>query len=435
MEILNTVVNFILGLGGGVVLPFTITILGLFFKLDLFDSFKNGLKIGAGFTGINLVIGTLCGALDPVVQTFKGFDDGRFTIVDIGWEGMGSLAWSTWFAILLVPMGMIMNFVLIKLRVTKTMDVDVWNYWHEILGAAIAFYALKALGWSDAAAGIAGIVIGLVTLFLVLKGGDLLGPAWQEYYGLPGTACCNSDAYLSWGIGYGVCWLLDRIPGVNKIDIDGKFLSEKFGTFGETSVITFFCGILLSVIAGVVSGSWLDASTVISMSVTLAACIILVPKMVGLLMEGLVPISNAARKFFKKALGDDYDIYIGMDEALYLGDETGIQVSVIMIPLALALAFLPGVKVFPIASLGSLCYTTCAMSMPAKGDVFKTLVASCVSFAYSVECYSFLAPLAQMLCVASASEQYSGLGNVCGSGLEELQCLVMGIITKVLGAW
>ncbi|MBQ3963128.1 MAG: hypothetical protein II678_06215, partial [Erysipelotrichaceae bacterium] len=379
-----------LNLGGGIFLPFVITILGLFFKMNLFDSFKNGLKIGAGFTGINLVIGVLCDALSPAVQHYANLGAG-FTVTDIGWEGIGAIAWSTPFAIAIVPLGMILNYILIRTKFTKTMDVDVWNYWHFILGAAISYYVCMMLGMSQVVSAIIGILIGLGTFVIVLKLGDKIAPYWQEYYGLPGTTCCNSDAYYMWGIDWVVCKIIDAIPGLNKININAKWVSDKLGSFGETSVLAFFAGVLISVITR------LDLATAITMSVTIAACIILVPKMVGLLMEGLVPVSNAARKFFKSHLGDDYDIYIGMDEALYLGDEVGIQCSVIMIPIALALAFLPGVTVFPIASIGSLCYTTCACSLFAKGDVFKTIVASSVCLIYCFEMYSFMAPLATKL--------------------------------------
>ena len=331
MQILSSIVNFVLNLGGGIFLPFVITILGLFFKMNLFDSFKNGLKIGAGFTGINLVIGVLCDALSPAVQHYANLGAG-FTVTDIGWEGIGAIAWSTPFAIAIVPLGMILNYILIRTKFTKTMDVDVWNYWHFILGAAISYYVCMMLGMSQVVSAIIGILIGLGTFVIVLKLGDKIAPYWQEYYGLPGTTCCNSDAYYMWGIDWVVCKIIDAIPGLNKININAKWVSDKLGSFGETSVLAFFAGVLISVITR------LDLATAITMSVTIAACIILVPKMVGLLMEGLVPVSNAARKFFKSHLGDDYDIYIGMDEALYLGDEVGIQCSVIMIPIALALA-------------------------------------------------------------------------------------------------
>ena len=427
MQILSSIVNFVLNLGGGIFLPFVITILGLFFKMNLFDSFKNGLKIGAGFTGINLVIGVLCDALSPAVQHYANLGAG-FTVTDIGWEGIGAIAWSTPVAIAIVPLGMILNYILIRTKFTKTMDVDVWNYWHFILGAAISYYVCMMLGMSQVVSAIIGILIGLGTFVIVLKLGDKIAPYWQEYYGLPGTTCCNSDAYYMWGIDWVVCKIIDAIPGLNKININAKWVSDKLGSFGETSVLAFFAGVLISVITR------LDLATAITMSVTIAACIILVPKMVGLLMEGLVPVSNAARKFFKSHLGDDYDIYIGMDEALYLGDEVGIQCSVIMIPIALALAFLPGVTVFPIASIGSLCYTTCACSLFAKGDVFKTIVASSVCLIYCFEMYSFMAPLATKLALETGYITAS-MGQVTGSGIEELQCVLLGVVAKLLGAW
>ena len=427
MQILSSIVNFVLNLGGGIFLPFVITILGLFFKMNLFDSFKNGLKIGAGFTGINLVIGVLCDALSPAVQHYANLGAG-FTVTDIGWEGIGAIAWSTPFAIAIVPLGMILNYILIRTKFTKTMDVDVWNYWHFILGAAISYYVCMMLGMSQVVSAIIGILIGLGTFVIVLKLGDKIAPYWQEYYGLPGTTCCNSDAYYMWGIDWVVCKIIDAIPGLNKININAKWVSDKLGSFGETSVLAFFAGVLISVITR------LDLATAITMSVTIAACIILVPKMVGLLMEGHVPVSNAARKFFKSHLGDDYDIYIGMDEALYLGDEVGIQCSVIMIPIALALAFLPGVTVFPIASIGSLCYTTCACSLFAKGDVFKTIVASSVCLIYCFEMYSFMAPLATKLALETGYITAS-MGQVTGSGIEELQCVLLGVVAKLLGAW
>ena len=427
MEILSKIVNFVLNLGGGIFLPFVITILGLFFKMDLFDSFKNGLKIGAGFTGINLVIGVLCDALAPAVEHYADLGVG-FTVTDIGWEGIGAIAWSTPFAIAIVPLGMILNYILIRTKFTKTMDVDVWNYWHFILTAAMVYYLRIRMNMGVVVSAVLGIVLALVPLAVILKCGDWIAPYWQEYYDLPGTTCCNSDAYCIWLVNWIVCKVMDLIPGLNKIKINSKTLSDKFGAFGDSGVITFFCGLLLAAVTRC------DVKTALKMAVTLTACIILVPKTVALLMEGLVPISNEARKYFKNKLGDDYDIYIGMDEALCLGDEVGIEIAVIMIPFALALAFVPGVNFFPVASLGSLCYTTCACALFAKGDFLKTFVSSLVMTLVFFELKSVMAPLATMLAVESGSVT-SAAGLITGSGVWELQNVIVGIITKLLGAW
>ena len=44
MSIINAIVQFVMDLGGGVFLPFTILILGIIFKQKPFDALRNGLR-------------------------------------------------------------------------------------------------------------------------------------------------------------------------------------------------------------------------------------------------------------------------------------------------------------------------------------------------------------------------------------------------------
>ena len=427
MEIINSVIQFIMNLGGSVFLPIMITILGLIFGIKFFDSLKNGLRIGIGFIGINTILSLLINGLAPIVSHYADAGAG-FVITDIGWEGIASIAWSTPFALIIVPLGMILNYILIKVRFTKTMDVDIWNYFHFILGAAIAYYISMAIGVPTAGAVAIGIIAGLGTFVLVLKFADKIAPKWQSYYGLEGTTCCNNDAYIVWFINWAVCKLLNIIPGVKKIRIDLKWINDKLGSFGETSVLTFFVGILLCVI------TQQDLATTLSTSVTLTAAIILLPRMVSLLMEGLVPISTAARSFFKKHLGDDYQVNIGMDEALCLGDQPGLECAVIMIPITVAVSFLPGIGVFPLSGLGSLAYSTCMCSLYADGDIFKIIISTTVVQIYTLYAMTFMAPLATQL-AADAGYISSTATLVTGSSIEEWNCVLFGILGKFFGAW
>lgn len=427
MEIINSVIQFIMNLGGSVFLPIMITILGLIFGIKFFDSLKNGLRIGIGFIGINTILSLLINGLAPIVSHYADAGAG-FVITDIGWEGIASIAWSTPFALIIVPLGMILNYILIKVRFTKTMDVDIWNYFHFILGAAIAYYISMAIGVPTAGAVAIGIIAGLGTFVLVLKFADKIAPRWQSYYGLEGTTCCNNDAYIVWFINWAVCKLLNIIPGVKKIRIDLKWINDKLGSFGETSVLTFFVGILLCVI------TQQDLATTLSTSVTLTAAIILLPRMVSLLMEGLVPISTAARSFFKKHLGDDYQVNIGMDEALCLGDQPGLECAVIMIPITVAVSFLPGIGVFPLSGLGSLAYSTCMCSLYADGDIFKIIISTTVVEIYTLYAMTFMAPLATQL-AADAGYISSTATLVTGSSIEEWNCVLFGILGKFFGAW
>lgn len=427
MQIINSIIQFIMDLGGAIFLPFMITILGLFFKIKFFDSFRNGLRIGAGFLGITVILEMLCSCLNPAVEFYSGVGSG-FTVIDIGWEGIAAIAWSTPFALIIVPICLVLNYFLIRLRFTKTMDVDVWNYFHVILGAAMAYYVAQLAGLSASAAIIAAMLVAVGTFVIILKMADWVAPYWQKHYNLPGTTCCNNDAFQIWAIDYVVCWIMDRIPVINKINLNAKWFSDKFGSLGETSVLTFFVGILISLITRQ------DLATMLTMSVTLSAAIVILPRMVSLLMEGLNPISNAARKIFKQKLGDGYDIYIGMDEALCLGDESGIQCAALMIPIGLAVAFLPGVNFFPIASLGSMVYTTCMCSLFARGDILKTVIASTVNCIYSYQVLSWMAPLVTKLAVNTGYITNTA-GMVTGSSVEEFHCLIIALVSKLFGVW
>ena len=116
MSIINAIVQFVMDLGGGVFLPFTILILGIIFKQKPFDALRNGLRVGAGFLGINVILNMLISGLQPAIDYYAQYGDGAgFTIVDIGWEGLAAVAWSTSFALLIVPLGMILNLSLIHI--------------------------------------------------------------------------------------------------------------------------------------------------------------------------------------------------------------------------------------------------------------------------------------------------------------------------------
>lgn len=429
MEIINSIVQFVMDLGGGVFLPFTIVALGLLFKMNVFESLRNGLRVSAGFLGINVILNMLISGLQPAIDYYAQFGNGAgFTVVDIGWEGMSAIAWSTSFALLIVPLGMILNFLLIKFRVTKTMDIDVWNYFHFIIGGSMMYFVLTMVGVGTVPAYIIAVLFALATEVVLLLFADRIAPKWQERYDLPGTTCCNNDMIHILIIDWVVCKIVDKIPGLNKIKIDTQWFSDKMGYLGESSVLTFFVGLLLSIL------THQSLAGALTLAVTLTAAVILMPKVVSLLMEGMLPVSKAARAFFKKKLGDDRDILIGMDEALCLGDQTGIQLVGIMIPICIAIAFLPGVHMFPLSTLGSMIYITCACSMYADGDIVKTGLASTGVLLYKTYINSWMAPLVTKLAF-SAGFISTTATLVSGSTSAEYNCLLVALIGKLLHAW
>ena len=71
MEVIDSIVQFVMDIGGGVFLPIIITVMGVVFKLGFFDSMRNGLRVGAGFLGINIVLNMLVEGIQPVVDYYS----------------------------------------------------------------------------------------------------------------------------------------------------------------------------------------------------------------------------------------------------------------------------------------------------------------------------------------------------------------------------
>lgn len=71
-------------------------------------------------------------------------------------------------------------------------------------------------------------------------------------------------------------------------------MKKRFGIFGEPLVM----GLILGIIIGLLGGY--DAKGVMTLGIQMAAVLVLMPRMVALLMEGLIPISEGARSYIQK---------------------------------------------------------------------------------------------------------------------------------------
>ena len=124
------------------------------------------------------------------------------------------------------------------------MNIDLWNYWHfAFIGAVVYFVMGQSLVWGYFAA----IVCYIITLVMA----DLTANKFQAYYNLPGISIpqpfCQSFTPFTWVIN----WVLDRIPGFNKIDIDAEGLKKKFGVLGEPIVLGVIVGAIIAAAAHV----------------------------------------------------------------------------------------------------------------------------------------------------------------------------------------
>ncbi len=428
MQQIGEVVQSILGVGAVAILPIMILILGVFFRMKFMNALKAGLLVGIGFQGVKLVVSFLVTTLNPVIQHYAASGSG-FTIIDVGWETLSAAAWATKFAAIFVPAGLILNFVLIRFKWIKTLNVDVWNYWHLLKSAAILSLILMLMGITGIANYAISFVFGLILTVLIEKVGDLIAPYWQKYFGLEGTTCTTILQLAgTLPIAIVVDKVIDKIPGINKINVSYEAVGERIGEFANPTII----GAILGAFLGILTGQ--SIAVIIQIAVGLAAAITLTPRMVKLFMEGISPISTAARDYMIKRLGPDAQFNIGVDIALGVGDQTVITASAIMIPISILIAFIfPGNKFFPVAFFGSsLLYAMATISMVTKGNIFRSLICGALYMCFCFFAFNFTAPLATQFVASSGVIEVAAGSMVNAGGMNNFVDMLLALLAVMV---
>lgn len=379
METLQNIMQTITGMGASAILPLVIFILGLFFRMKISAAIKSGIMVGIGFIGLGLVVSLLSTSLQPAIDYYTELGSG-FTIVDLGWPAVGAAAWVAPFAGLVIPIGILLNVLLVRLKWTKTLNVDIWNYMHFLVPGALAYFIFDNF--------FIGLAVSVVLSVLALFIGDKIAPMWQEYYGLEDTTC-TTLIHTGWTLPF--VWVVNKIfdviPGLKDWDISLDKLQKRLGLLGDPAII----GVLVGLTLGLLTRQ--NIQNIVTMAMGVAAVQVLLPKVVGVLMEGLTPIGKAAKAIMIKQMGEDAELNIGMDCALALGDPATVTVTVITIPLTmLAALVLPGVQTFPIGILTSIIYMTTMTVMAAKGNVIRSILSTLLFSIVVMYLGAFVAP-------------------------------------------
>lgn len=379
MDKVLAVVQYILNMGPTVILPITILILGLIFKIKFSKALKSGLTIGIGFVGINLVVNLLTTTLGPAAQAMVERFGLSLTIIDVGWPMTASATWASPVAPLLIPICLIVNLILIYFNKTKTLNIDLWNYWHFIVAGATGYIVTGSYVWA--------IICAIIMECLVLYTADKTAPYVQEFYGLEGI-CLPTGSTTSFApLGFLVGKVVEKIPGINKLNADPESIQKRFGIFGEPMMMGIILGLILGTLAGY------EVSEIFNVGMSMGAVMFLMPRMVKILMEGLVPISEAVRDFLQEKY-EGRDLYIGLDAALATGHPSVLSTALILVPITLFLAvILPGNKVLPFGDLATIPFYVAFIVCFRKGNIVQSVITGTIVLAISLYMSTNYAPV------------------------------------------
>lgn len=345
MSVLINSFQWFIGLGSNVFLPIIIFILGIIFGLKPGKALMSGITVGIGSIGLGLVLNLLSGSMGSAIQDLGNHYGSSLNILDIGVGVGGPLAFSTSLGLLMIPISLVVNIFFVFLGLTRTLNVDIWNFWFPIFMGMIT--------QSITGNFVFGILGGTVAVMIQWLLADINQKKNSEFFGYPGIAISHMMVNSGAIIARPLNWIFDRIPGLNKIDLDTESLTKRFGILGDTVFIGLVIGALVGIFAKY------DVSKIGNLAVSTAAVMKIMPKMVAMFMEGLGPIAEAASDFANNKLGGR-QVNIGMDAALVVGHSAVMSTSILLVPISLALALvLPGNQVLPFGrfSIFRICYS------------------------------------------------------------------------------
>lgn len=376
---MEEIFKYIIGLGAAVMMPVIFTILGVCIGIKAGEALKSGLKVGVGFIGLSIVTALLTSALGPALNTVVGIYDLQLKVFDMGWPAAASVAYNTAVGALIIPVCLGVNLLMLVTKTTRTVNIDLWNYWHFAFIGAVIYFASGSLAWGFFGA----IICYIITLILA----DITANKFQNYYpGMDGISIpqpfCAGFMPFAWIISKG----LDKIPGMNRLEIDAEGLKKKFGLLGEP----IFLGVIVGIGIGCLTCSSWDEIVdsipyILGLGIKMGAVMELIPRVTVLFIEGLKPISEATKQLIARKFKSADGLNIGMSPALVIGHPTTLVVSLLLIPATLFLAvILPGNEFLPLASLAGMFYVFPLVLPYTKGSVVKTFIVGLIVIVLSL---------------------------------------------------
>ena len=380
MEAIQSIFDFLTGLGSPVMLPIIIFILGLILGQKVGRAFISSITVGVGFIGLGLVITLLFDALGPATSALVEATGIQLTALDVGWGVAAAIAFGTAVGSLVFIVALGVNLVMLVFNWTKTLNVDLWNYWHYAFTGSLVYLV-------SGGNLVLGLIAAAIHAIVALLIADWTAKDVQDFFKIPGVSIPQGWAITSVPIIKGLNWIMDKIPGLKDIYWDIEGMQKRIGIFGQPIIMGATLGLLFGLIA------YGFDTRVLTLAVQMAAVMLLIPRIIAIFMEGLTPLSEAARAFMQKRFAGR-DFYIGLDSAILIGHPITIAAGILLIPITLFLAaILPGNTTLPAADLAATAFFIAMVPPLTNGNFFRSLLYGTIIMIMVLYIASAFAPL------------------------------------------
>ena len=223
---MEQVFGYIIGLGAAVMMPIIFTILGVCIGIKFSKALKSGLLVGVGFVGLSVVTALLTSSLGPALSQVVEIYGLQLKVFDMGWPAAAAVAYNTSVGAFIIPVCLGVNLLMLLTKTTRTVNIDLWNYWHFAFIGAVVYFASDNIWWGFFAA----IICYIITLIMA----DYTADKFQGFYdkmegiSIPQPFCAGFVPFA-----VVINKALDKIPGFDKLNIDAEGMKKKSREFAQ----------------------------------------------------------------------------------------------------------------------------------------------------------------------------------------------------------
>jgi len=373
MAATDVIISKIIEIGPVIIIPSILFLVGFITTRNPLRNLKNSAFIFAGMLGFAILLTLFINFFKPLIDTIILNSPKNFEIIDIGWAASKEIILNSPITLQIIIGVFSLNIIMLLLRFTRTINIDIWNYWIFLLVGSIIF-TITEIRW-------VGVLIALIVAAITLVMADIYAPFIGNYFGLKGVSNPQTQVVTWAPVSQLVNFVFNKIPGLKKAHIFYEEIQYKLGFFSEPMVMGFMLGFVIGIITKYRNfqlNVWPNILYALLSGFKLAIIMILMPRIVTILMKGLHPAINDIREFIARRITKRV-LYVGIDSIFFAGMPSVIGLSIIIIPLTAYIAtILPGNKILPSADLIIIPFLLIYAVALSQGDIFRSFVSAVI---------------------------------------------------------
>ena len=404
--------------GNYIFVPVIIFVIALVLKAPVKKAFNSAVLAGVGLKGFTFITSSFGAVLSPLVKQIVEITGLNLPALDIGWQAVASIAYSTDIGMMFIGVGLVFQIFLFLVKWTDIfMPSDLWNNYSIIVWGSM-YYTLTGNM-------IMAFVLMLLINLVVLLFAEVMQKRWSTYYKYPGCAMTAPHHMGSVPFYLIIDFVLNKL-GADRVNLRPESIKKHIGFLGEPMIVGLIVGALLGIIGNVTMLGTLSAwGQIANVAVTSAAVMAIFPKIAGIFASAFTTITEYSKKAMKNSTkGTSRELIIAVNDALGYGETATLTTGLLVIPFAVLLAFvLPGNLVIPVMVLPSLPYMVEVPVSLSDGNIFKSVIAASIIFC------------GQLWMASSNAAVFTEIAQGIGfEGIPESTVMIVGFIVSNLTA-